>query len=279
MEYCWCEQGWSGDRCQVKSSSDLCNERSCAANAQCVILNEEKKQMKCICPLERSGDQCYIKYNFCDTVQCPKNGTCLPLDQRGFKYGCACEDDYSGCASRRTRQVYSISITSIVTDLSIVPAIIVIFRFLADQRFIQVSRTLYKNIALPTTLKPARIERFGFVQMFQNLSSSVYYLVVKTPMNILSSNRSVKTKNRCKNVTEIFNQTILHEYTYLRRLKLYHLPCTHDHDLECFYDEYRMCVCTESHNSDCYFFNHQHGHCDYCQNGGLCLRQNSDRDK
>ena len=128
IEYCWCEQGWSGDRCQEKPSSDLCNERSCAAHAQCVILNEEKKQMKCICPLGRSGEQCYIQHNSCESSPCRDNRTCLSLDQRKFGYTCACEDGYGEGDCSSTPQYTFISIASNVTDLSIAPAIVVIFR-------------------------------------------------------------------------------------------------------------------------------------------------------
>ena len=62
-------------------------------------------------------------------------------------------------------------------------------------------------------------------------------------------------------------------------MKLYHLPCRHDHDLRCFFDQYRICLCIRSHNSNCLLFNHDRGDCDYCQNDALCLRQNSNEDQ
>ena len=271
VEYCWCEQGWSGDRCEVKSPSGLCNERSCAAHAQCVIMNEEKKQMKCICPLGRSGYECYIKYNACENVQCQNNGTCLSLDQQGLEFRCACEDDYEGKYCENTRRYSFISIDANVTDLSIIPGIIVILGQQFQNKFLQKYRVLHRNIPLPTTLKITARGQFGLVQMFHNWSTSFYYAAVirETQNSVPYFNTSVITKNRCKNVSEIFNQTILHKYSYLKRLKLYHIPCRHDHDLRCFFDEYRMCICTQSHNSNCHIFNHERGNCDYCQNDGV----------
>ena len=277
VEYCWCGQGWSGDRCQIKSSSDLCTERSCAANAQCVTVNEEKKQMKCICPLGRSGEQCYIKYNPCENIQCQNNGTCLPLGHRDFAFTCACADNSIGTYCEEIQRPSFISIGKSIADLSMIPAIIIIFDSTADNRAIQMTGVLHKNVPVPVTLKITGKQHLRFLRVFHNLSNSFYYLVsIQNPTSSVPPiNTSVITKNRCKNVTEIFNQTILYDYSYLKRLKLYHLPCKHDHNLRCFFDEYRMCLCTKDHNSNCHSFNHQHGNCDYCKNDGLCLRQNS----
>jgi len=43
IEYCWCDQGWYGEKCHLKSSSNLCNETSCATYSQCVIFLIMKK--------------------------------------------------------------------------------------------------------------------------------------------------------------------------------------------------------------------------------------------
>ena len=46
IEYCWCHQGWYGEKCHLKSLYNLCNKTSCAPDSQCVILNDEKKTNK-----------------------------------------------------------------------------------------------------------------------------------------------------------------------------------------------------------------------------------------
>ena len=281
VEYCWCEQGWSGDQCEVKSPLDLCNERSCAAHAQCVIVNEEKKQTKCICPLGRYGDRCYIKHDAYENVQCQNNGTFLSLDPRKPEFSCACGVGYTGEHCEDVKSYTYISIDANITDLSVIPAIIVINSVARGSILVQRNRILYKDTPLPTTVKIERKEQFTFVQIFHSYSTSFYYLaLILESKNVPSYlNTSVITRNRCKNISEVFNQTILHEYSYLKRLKLYHLPCKDDHNLRCFFDQYRICLCTRSHNSYCYLFNHERGNCDYCQNDGLCLRQNSNQDQ
>jgi hypothetical protein len=182
-----------------------------------------------------------------------------------------------------TRKWYSyIAIDANIIDLSSIPAIILIFGGQSDNIFRQRKRVLFKNITLPTTLKIDGVGyHFGFVQMFHNISKSFYYVVSihesRSPISYV--NTSVIPRNLCQNVSEIFNKTILNEYSYLKRLKFYHLPCNSDHNLRCFFDEYRMCVCTRNHNSDCFFFFHEHGNCNYCQNDGLCLRDNSNENQ
>jgi hypothetical protein len=273
-EYCWCDQGWKGENCQLKSS---CNSTSCSPHSQCVILNDEKKQMKCICPLGKSGDQCYITYNSCYRKPCLNDEICLPLNQGKSGYVCICNDDYNGSNCGTTRSYLNISIDGNITDLSSIRTIIIIIVTKSDNILQQYGRRLFKNVRLPTNLKiSGPSQDFGFVRMFHNFSRSFYYLVLinerTSPFDV---NTSVISRNLCPNVSEIFNKTILNEYSYLKRLKLYHLPCNSDHNLRCFFDEYRMCICTSDHNSDCYFINHEHSNCNYCKNNGLCLREDS----
>jgi len=153
-EYCWCNQGWFGEKCHQKSSSNLCNQTSCARNSQCVILNDEKNQFKCICPLGKSGNQCYIKYNYCQKFFCQNNGTCLPLDQRNSTgYTCICKNDYKGRHCEYLKQISNISIPANISDLSSIPVIILISGFTLQSTFQAENLLMYKNILLPNTLK------------------------------------------------------------------------------------------------------------------------------
>jgi hypothetical protein len=279
QEYCWCDQGWFGENCQLKSSSNLCNSTSCSPHSKCFILNDEKKQMKCICPLGKSGNQCYITYNSCYNKPCDRrNLTCLPLDLGKSGYSCICNDASNTIYCRPIREYTYISIDANLTDLNSIPVIVVTLSDSTENILSQNYRHFFKDETLPTTFKiPSAAHRFGFVRMFHNLSKSFYYVVSIQETGIHTAvNTSVISRNLCPNVSEIFNKTILNEYSYLKRLQLYHLPCNHDHNLRCFFDQYRMCICTKEHNSDCYVFNHEYNYCNYCKNDGLCLRENSE---
>lgn len=59
----------------------------------------------------------------------------------------------------------------------------------------------------------------------------------------------------------------------LKRWKLYHLPCNQNDKWRCFFCEYWICMCTQDHHSDYFFYNGEYGTCDYCQNNGVCFRQ------
>ena len=273
-EYCWCSQGWFGESCQLKSSS--CNLTSCSPDSQCIIINEDKKHIQCICPLGKSGDQCYIKYNPCFSNLCKNNGTCLPLDQRSLQYACFCHNDHGVFISCDFNRWTYISIDRNISELSTIPAIISSFDLIMMDTFFQNNRVLHKDITLPTILQIPSVEHnFGFVQMFHNFSKSFYYVISILAEVGSSINTSVISDNVCLNISELFNETILNEYSYLKRLKLYHFPCNHNHNLRCFFDEYRMCICTQDHNSHCFVFLHQIGNCNHCKNDGLCVKQDA----
>ncbi|CAF4029208.1 unnamed protein product, partial [Rotaria sordida] len=274
IEYCWCNQGWFGEMCQLKSSSNLCHSTSCAPHSQCIILDDEKKQIKCICPLGKSGDQCYITHNACFNIQCGNDQTCLPFDQRDLEYACICRNDSNKNACGTRENTWNVSIDTNLTDLSTIPAIFITLGEIFQYQFSESSRKLYKDIVLPTTLEIEGIGSYGFVQMFHNLSKSFYYAIaIRSGVDYKPINTSVISRNLCPNVSELFNETVLYEYSYLKRLKLYHLPCQLNHNLRCFFDQYRMCICTKDHNSHCFRFSYVYDQCNYCQNNGLCLRQ------
>ncbi|CAF4972767.1 unnamed protein product, partial [Rotaria sp. Silwood1] len=156
-----------------------------------------------------------------------------------------------------------------------IPAIIVIFASESTGGLYQ-RRLLYKNVFLPTNLKAhGPTQSYAFIRMFESYSKSFYYMIVIPDRRLYSIlNTSVISSNLCRNISEVFNnEIILFEYSYLKRLKLYPLPCKNDSDLRCFFDEYRMCLCAKDRNSACFIFNHEQSNCDYCENNGLCLRK------
>lgn len=273
QEYCWCQHGWYGERCHLKYVTDLCHERSCAPQSQCMILNYEKKQIKCICALGRSGDQCYIQHNPCHLVHCQNNGTCLPLDQRNHGHMCICKDDYHGEFCEMRRKIMIVNIPENVSISLQIPAILVILTDPVPEILIQ-RRILFTKLNLPSRVKVYGFVKIGFVQIFHNYSYSSYHLIAiqQKPVSLL--NTSVLSSNQCQNITDLFHATILNQYSYLKRMKLYHLPCQNNHYLRCFFDEFRMCLCTRDHFSSCYRFNHEDQSCHYCQNNGLCVQQN-----
>ena len=274
LEYCSCEEGWEGERCQSKLPADLCPSTACAPRARCVVVHRERKLIQCICPLGRSGDRCFIDYHSCVGVVCENNGTCLPLNQQYSDFTCVCPDGFEGSNCEKRRKALNIFIDTTLSDSARIPAAIVIFAS-PEKSILAQARRLLRDISLPSTVKVYGHAKFTLIQLFYNSSNRSYYMIATQdrPYDLL--NTSVVESNRCKHVRHLFNATILNEYSYLRRVKLYHQPCRNDHRLTCFFDEYRMCLCTRDHLSNCFNFDHDLNSCNYCQNQGVCVQENA----
>ncbi|CAF4123583.1 unnamed protein product [Adineta steineri] len=102
-----------------------------------------------------------------------------------------------------------------------------------------------------------------------------YYLAVLR--KLLSSNivTSISPAQRCVPIHELLPTKLL-SLPRIQRLKSYHIPCQHDFNLQCFVDEFYMCLCTEEHHSNCFPLEHSQAFaCKdnvYCENGGTCLQ-------
>ena len=279
-EYCWCEQGWFGEYCQNKSLLNLCNQTSCAPYSQCIIINN---QSKCLCSLGRFGDQCYIKHNSCTNNQCPRNGTCLPmrLNKHSSENLCICQDNFDGANCDSERSPSRIYIDKNITDIYSIRAIICITGMEFRSILQQLDRFLFDKVTSPIVIRTISRAEIGLIRVYFNFTTNFYYLVFIQLMQRPSVNASLLSTNRCKNISELFNQTILNDYSYLKRLKMYHLPCSNDSNLKCFFDEHRMCLCTNTRQSHCLLFSHSRGDCNECFNDGICLKshtRNSDLD-
>ena len=95
--------------------------------------------------------------------------------------------------------------------------------------------------------------------------------------------KTINSSDECLFVERLFNKTILN-FTFLRRIKYYHLPCQNAApQLSCFYDEQHICLCQQLDNqqrvTNCLKFNHnatfnyrgQSG----CLHDGQCFQENT----
>ena len=69
---CVCNQGYTGDNCQSKSTTNKCDNINCGDNGNCV-------EGKCVCNKGYMGDNCQSKSttNKCDNINCNYNGNCV----------------------------------------------------------------------------------------------------------------------------------------------------------------------------------------------------------
>ena len=84
---------------------------------------------------------------------------------------------------------------------------------------------------------------------------SRYYLAVLDRFELSNISTSISPRQRCPSIHELLTPELL-EVPRIRRLKAYHIPCQHNLDLQCFFDEFYMCFCTEERHSNCFLFDH-----------------------
>lgn len=107
-----------------------------------------------------------------------------------------------------------------------------------------------------------------FVQM-----GNSYYMVVHQQPKQPQLSIWIKPTQRCRPINELLNTTIM-EWTRIRKVKHYHVPCQIHSDLLCFFDKLYTCLCNLQRHADCLKFDHTSDlTCrdpSYCQNGGKC---------
>jgi hypothetical protein len=83
-----------------------------------------------------------------------------------------------------------------------------------------------------------------FDLVFIGFMNKSYYLIADQSIyESTSIKKLVNPSDRCPDVNELFNQTIV-ELDLIRRIKSYHLLCRMSlPDLDCFYDEVHFCLC------------------------------------
>ncbi|CAF1031787.1 unnamed protein product [Didymodactylos carnosus] len=270
-EFCWCNREWFSENCDLQLSSKLCNKTSCSPHSQCVVFNNQKA--KCICPLGKYGPECYINYDPCANVVCENNGSCLPLDNRNFGYVCVCSDAFKGTHCEMTARLTNILINISATSLSVIPAVVHICVDNINKNIFH----LFKNILSTSTFIMSHT-RFmqceaEYVHIFFNITTNFYYMI-KYNSPATTFDTSLISENLCPSIGELFNETVLYRYTYLKRLKLYHKPCQLNLALRCFFDEHYMCLCTRDHNSECAAIDNSYSNCQHCYNHGWCIERN-----
>ncbi|CAF5102750.1 unnamed protein product, partial [Rotaria magnacalcarata] len=102
-----------------------------------------------------------------------------------------------------------------------------------------------------------------------------YYLAVLQQDKSDNISTTVGSAQRCAPFQELFSSELL-ALPRIHRLKNYHIPCQNNVDLQCFIDEFYMCLCTVEHQTNCFLFDFNNSFvCTddvYCENGGACLQ-------
>ncbi|CAF4085278.1 unnamed protein product, partial [Adineta steineri] len=261
--FCQCSSGWSGAQCHIPIDCSMC-----APTSICIGLIQNRSI--CICPQNRFGTYCRLKLT-CPVGLCKNNGQCVVIDERMVdeSYVCFCSEQFHGPRCEDVNHRIEISFKNIE-----IPSHLLVYIY-SEISFEQSIPTLI--ILKKMTMFQNHVILYS-QRMFQMILVKIdtrYYLAVLQKVAQSNITTSIYPAQRCASVDEVLN-TQLASLPRIQRLKSYHIPCQHDINLQCFVDEFYMCLCTEEHHSNCFPLDHQSSFvCEdnvYCENGGTCLQ-------
>ncbi|UJR24163.1 hypothetical protein I4U23_027129 [Adineta vaga] len=264
--FCRCYSGWSGAQCQIPIDCYMC-----ASNSICIGSIENRSI--CVCPDGKFGTYCRLKLK-CPEKFCENNGHCVVIDHRRINdsYVCFCSEEFFGSKCGNIKNRIDILFKNIP-----IPSYI----------FANIYQTIDFEQLIPTLVILKKVLMFeNSIRIYSQLNfrmilikfQSDFYLSVFEKFEISNITTSVSPYQRCISINNLFNNEIL-SLPRIHRLKYYQLPCQHNLNLQCFFDEFYMCLCTREHHSNCFLFDHQMNFiCKdnvYCENGGTCLQDQS----
>ena len=265
--YCQCNPGYSGSFCNLTHSCQCSQGSICLAPTVCV------------CPVNKFGSYCYLNRLICQSNNnsCQHNGLCIPNDDRidSQSFTCFCKEGYFGPRC----EYYSNRIDIILDDTITLTSSFVFVHFITAFETSEHERTtIFKKIPIDgNSITLYRSQPFHI--LFVQLPNQSYYLTILREKFIATENISseVLTKQRCSNIIDVANSTIL-EYEWIKRVKLYPFICRQYPQLSCFFDEILMCICDLDRFANCFQFNHTlnndcEGYND-CENEGQCFLNN-----
>ncbi|CAM4765337.1 unnamed protein product [Rotaria magnacalcarata] len=261
--FCRCDSGWSGAQCQIQIDCSNCSSNS-------ICIGSIRNQPICVCPTGKFGTRCLLEQS-CPINLCKNNGKCVVADDRmvDASFACICPEAYSGRRCEKIKPTIQVSLQNIE-----VPSYLFAY--------------IYHDI--DTSQPMPRFVLLQKVKLFQNVITlysmfSYYIVVLKIDISyylaVLQQDKSdnisttVGSAQRCAPFQELFSSELL-ALPRIHRLKNYHIPCQNNVDLQCFIDEFYMCLCTVEHQTNCFLFDFNNSFvCTddvYCENGGACLQ-------
>ncbi|CAF0942894.1 unnamed protein product [Adineta steineri] len=261
--FCRCNPGWSGAQCHIPIDCSMCASDS-------VCIGSIQHRSICVCPQDRFGSFCRLRL-ICPVGFCENNGRCVVIDERLIdeSYVCFCPEQFSGPRCEDVNHRIEISLNNIETQSYL---LVYIYDEISFERSIPTFTILKKLTMFQNHV--ILYSQYMFKMILVKIDTR-YYLAVLQKLERSNITTSINPARRCASVDEILN-TKLVSLPRIQQLKSYHIPCQRDFNLQCFVDEFYMCLCTEEHHSNCFPLDHQLSFiCEdnvYCENGGTCLQ-------
>jgi hypothetical protein len=204
---------------------------------------------------------------------CENNGECIPNDEyieSEQKFTCICPRGFFGkrCELIENRLIISFDKDIILTDTVFIHFIQIIKND-KPRRATTFRRITFKQN--PIDIYWSKPFHLVFIEI-QTENKNYYLPFIQNYYNrSIIINKTIHSSDRCQNISEIFNETIIQLHP-VRRIKYYHLPC--QLNLTCFYDDIHLCLC-QQRIANCFLFNHNETfdclNQNDCENNGKCF--------
>jgi len=210
---------------------------------------------------------------------CENNGQCIPNDEyieSDQKFICICPKGFLGirCEIIENQIILSFG-NEIILPQSIFLHFIEVIHNNQPRRSTTFRTIPYKQDSLIIYWSQP------FHLVFIEFPNNNYYLTIiqKNYKQSTIINKTIHSYDRCRNINEIFHETIV-QLHLLRRIKYYQLPCqTYSSNLSCFYDDIHLCLCQDHGQqrvANCLEFEHnQTFNClgqSVCENNAQCFQ-------
>lgn len=240
--FCRCFSRWSGTQCNIKLNCQYCSSDS-------ICVGSVNNRSICICPMKKFGPRCLLT-SVCPRNACQNNGQCVPADMSisNSHYSCICSDNYYGsiCQYRKAKvDIY-------LENLDIPSFVLAYFLTVSNQSEPRLTIMIQKLTLFQRMVTYYISVPYNIVVI--KLDKKYYLAVVQSILN-LDLLTSIKPSQECISIELLFNSTFM-KMSRFQRLKFYHIPCQTNLNLNCFIDEYYLCLCTKDHHANCVKFHY-----------------------
>ncbi|CAF3375038.1 unnamed protein product [Rotaria socialis] len=270
--FCSCKSGFYGHDCKLfdRDCSGYCFLGSiCRPNGRPLLSNN--KQPLCICPQNRFGPRCNLKYDDCQSDPCRNNGTCYQtFDLSGMRpFACICHKHFYGDMCQYEKSSINIQLETVVL-LNTTLASVVQHYDVDNITFELILRQQQWFSGTPSHihLRHSQIEApvLGILKLHVSLTSANYYILYIKPDRLIKN--IISTPEYCPHVS-----SLLKNDDGIPLAFKYHQICRNDSFRLCFYDATYFCLCQSSRmQADCFNYDTFLDQCDSCLSDGKCVQ-------
>ena len=262
QSFCRCYSGWSGLKCDLSIDCQSCSSDS-------ICLGSNNNQSICICPLMKFGPRCLL-LSSCPKHACQNHGQCIPADMTlsNKDYSCICSDQYYGSRCQYLKAKLEIYLENLN-----IPSYLLAYFFTISNQSDPTITIMLQKLTLFQRMVTFRISIPYHVVLIKSDQKFYLSVIQSYPNNDLST--IINPSRECLAIANLFNSTIM-KMSRFERVKYFHIPCQMLDYLNCFLDEFYLCLCTKDRHANCVEFNSKTNlQCSSkysCSNDAQCLQ-------